>query len=284
MVTTGGWAYCLQLQALARREHYTLACGRYWKDGYVGYGLRAKRHLDWGDPAYLATSHARSPALHRTVGGQLDPDRRLLLGLRRRHPRLPPPRAQTDAADRDRLLPRSRRPPHALPPTHPTAREIDAETGGSAARRSGYARVTVQGLAQLVRAGTSLTVIWSISTSERVEFGGATCDRTANAATLAALAPTLDRPVPPGSPTAGTATTSGIAAAPSSPATRPDTKSASHPTARSPPARPALRTTGQEAIFSQRAGRPEDVVGRTPRNARRCICGKGRLGVRSRTE
>jgi hypothetical protein len=40
MVTTGGWAYCEQVRALARRTGYALLCSRYLKDGYLGYGLR----------------------------------------------------------------------------------------------------------------------------------------------------------------------------------------------------------------------------------------------------
>src|SRR5438477_8921449 len=55
IATTGGWAYCEQLRVLARRTHYTLLCGRYAKDGYLGYGLRRRRHLDWGDPSYLTS-------------------------------------------------------------------------------------------------------------------------------------------------------------------------------------------------------------------------------------
>src|SRR5262249_47051412 len=81
-----------------------------------------------------------------------------------------------------------------LPPNHPTAREIDAETGGSRgalARRS----VDVYGLARLLRQGTKLTVVWSIASGERRFFAGATCDRTANAETLARLARTLGRPI-----------------------------------------------------------------------------------------
>ena len=71
MATSGGWAYCLQLQALARRSGYTLVCGRYAADGYTGYGLRSERRLDWGDPAYLAGLAARIAAVHAQVGGEL---------------------------------------------------------------------------------------------------------------------------------------------------------------------------------------------------------------------
>ena len=39
-------------------------------------------------------------------------------------------------------------------------------------------------------------VIWSTSNDERVEFGGATCHRSANAGVLDALARASGRPVP----------------------------------------------------------------------------------------
>jgi pimeloyl-ACP methyl ester carboxylesterase len=195
MVTTGGWPYCLQLQTLARRERYTLACGRYWKDGYLGYGLRSKRHLDWGDPAYLAAFARKIADLHHKIGGEL-----VLVGvsysgfgvatLASHHPELRPSRVIVIDSFLDLVARRS-----ALPPKHPTAREIDAETGGTLAALSART-VSVPGLAQLVASGTRLIVIWSTSTDEQVEFGGATCDRTADASVLAALAKKLGRPVP----------------------------------------------------------------------------------------
>ena len=195
MVTTGGWAYCLQVQVLARREHYTLACGRYWKDGYLGYGLRAKRHLDWGDPAYLSELARKVSELRRTIEGKL-----LLVGvsysgfgvatLATHHPELRP--SQLIVIDSYLDLVARRR---ALPATQATAREIDAETGGSAAALQAR-NVSVPGLAQLVRGGTRVVVVWSTSTDEQVEFRGATCDDSANASTLAALAQKLGRGVP----------------------------------------------------------------------------------------
>jgi pimeloyl-ACP methyl ester carboxylesterase len=195
MVTTGGWPYCLQLQTLARRERYTLACGRYFKDGYLGYGLRAKRHLDWGDPGYLAAFARRIEALHRAIGGEL-----ALVGvsysgfgvaaLASRHPELRPSRVIVIDSFLDLAARRA-----ALPSAHPTAREIDAETGGTLASLRART-VSVPGLARLVGNGTRLMVIWSVSVDERVEFGGATCDRTANASVLAELAQTVGRRVP----------------------------------------------------------------------------------------
>ncbi len=51
------------------------------------------------------------------------------------------------------------------------------------------------GLARLVRNGTELVVVWSVSDDERKEFRGATCDRHANAEMLALTAAILRRPL-----------------------------------------------------------------------------------------
>jgi hypothetical protein len=195
MVTSGGWAYCQQVRRLARRTHYTLLCGRYWKDGYLGRELRARRQLDWGNPRYLASLAARTQTLHNRVGGEL-----LFLGVSysgfgiatfaTHHPELRPDRLIVIDAYFD-LVARRR---HAWRSSS-TAAEIDRETGGStAAMRRRSANVAV--LARLVRSGTRLTVIWTISDYERRLFRGATCDETASAGTLSRLARTLRRPVP----------------------------------------------------------------------------------------
>jgi hypothetical protein len=194
IATTGGWAYCEQLRRLAHRTHYTLLCGRYAKDGYLGYGLRPQRHLDWGDPSYLASLAGKIGAEHRRVGGML-----LLLGvsysgfgvatLASHHPELRPDRLIVIDSYLDLVARRA-----ALPASHETAREIDGETGGSSeelAARSVY----LAGLARLVHAGTRLSVIWSVSADEQREFNGATCSRDANARVLQQLADTLGRPV-----------------------------------------------------------------------------------------
>lgn len=76
MATTEGWAYCLHVQALARDSGYTLICGRYAADGYLGYGLRAQRHLDWGNPDYLSSFARKIAGLHRQVGGSVSSCRR----------------------------------------------------------------------------------------------------------------------------------------------------------------------------------------------------------------
>jgi pimeloyl-ACP methyl ester carboxylesterase len=195
MVTSGGWAYCEQLHALARRSRYTLLCGRYSKDHYLGPGLRPQRHLDWGEPHYLARFAEKIRAVHRRVGGTL-----ILIGvsysgfgvatLASHHPEIGADRLIVIDSYLDLVARRK-----LLPYTHQTAQEIDQETGGSQAelrRRS----VSVAGLARLVRTGTRFTDIWSISPDEERFFHGATCDRGANAETLSKLARTLGRPIP----------------------------------------------------------------------------------------
>ena len=194
LVTTGGWAYCLQVQKLARRTRFELLCGRYVKDGYTGPGLRSQRHLDWGDPAYLADLAVQVAAVHARIGGSL-----VLLGisysgfgvatLASHHPELRPDALIVIDSFLD-LVARRRQ----LPAGHVTAHEIDAETGGSLAALR-VRTVSVAGLARLVRQGTVLTVVWSTSPDEQKEFLGATCNVGANAGVLQQLADTLGRPV-----------------------------------------------------------------------------------------
>lgn len=83
---------------------------------------------------------------------------------------------------------------HRLPDGHETAREIDEETGGTETALA-HRSVSIDGLAHLVRHGTRLTVIWSVSGDEERFFNGATCNRNANAETLARLARLLRRPI-----------------------------------------------------------------------------------------
>jgi hypothetical protein len=194
MVTSGGWAYCEQVRALARRGGYTLLCGRYAKDGYLGLGLRAERRLDWGNPGYLANLAAEIQAAHRRIGGEL-----VLIGvsysgfgvatLASHHPELHPDRLIVIDSYLDLVARRA-----ALPASHETAREIDAETGGSTAALEAR-NVSVDGLARLIESGTRLTVIWSTSADERREFNGATCNADANAGPLLQLATDAGRPV-----------------------------------------------------------------------------------------
>lgn len=194
MVTSGGWAYCEQLRPVARRTRYTLLCGRYELDGYLGPGLRSKRRLDWGNPAYLARLAGSAEALHRRIGGKL-----VLIGvsysgfgvatLATHHPELRPARLIVIDSYFDLAARRS-----LLPGAHETAREIDGEVGTSPTelrRRS----ASPAGLARLVRSGTDLVAVWSVSEDERRRFNGATCGLGASAATLARVARLLGRPV-----------------------------------------------------------------------------------------
>jgi pimeloyl-ACP methyl ester carboxylesterase len=164
------------------------------KDGYLGYGLRSQRHLDWGNPGYLASLAAKVQAEHRRVGGEL-----MLIGvsysgfavanLASHHPEIRPDRLIVIDSYLDLVARRA-----ALPDWQVTARDIDAETGGSlAALQAG--NVSVPGLARLVRGGTELDVVWSVSPGERREFNGATCNRGADSDVLSHLADVLQRPV-----------------------------------------------------------------------------------------
>jgi hypothetical protein len=194
MVTSGGWAYCQQVKALARNTHYTLLCGRYIKDGYTGYGLLSQRRLDWGNPAYLASLSRKVIAWHRRVGGKL-----VLIGvsysgfgvatLASHHPELRPDQLIVIDSFLDLVERRA-----ALPPTHNTARDIDRETGGSLAALQARS-VSPTALAQLISAGTDVSVIWSIAPSEKRTFNGATCDAAANAAVLLQTSDALGKPV-----------------------------------------------------------------------------------------
>jgi pimeloyl-ACP methyl ester carboxylesterase len=194
LVTTGGWAYCQQVRALARRSRLTLLCGRFPTDGYIGPGLRTHRHLDWGNGAYLRALAREAGMLHERVGGEL-----LLVGvsysgfgvatLASHHPELRPDRLIVIDSYLDLAARR------AAAGTGAIGREIDVETGGSKAALE-QRSVRIDGLAELVAAGTRLQVIWSIAPDEAREFKGATCNLTANAAVLQRLANALGKPVP----------------------------------------------------------------------------------------
>ena len=194
MVTSGGWAYCRQVVALARNAGYTLLCGRYPKDGYLGLGQRAQRHLDWGEPAYLSALAREARSLHDRVGGEL-----VLLGvsysgfgvatLASHHPELAPDRlividSYLDLAARRAAAGRGG-----------IGREIDLETGGTDAAIASR-NVRADRLARLIDHGTRLQVVWSISPDEEREFKGATCNLGANAGVLQQVADALRRPVP----------------------------------------------------------------------------------------
>ena len=194
MVTSGGWAYCQQVRELARKEDFTLLCGRYPKDRYLGLGQRSERHLDWGEPAYLSALAREARTLHERVGGEL-----VLLGvsysgfgvatLASHHPELRPSRLIVIDSYLDLAARR------VAASAGGTGREIDLETGGSAAEIAAR-NVRPRSLARLVEQGTRLQVIWSIAADEAREFKGATCNAGANATMLQAVADALGRPVP----------------------------------------------------------------------------------------
>jgi pimeloyl-ACP methyl ester carboxylesterase len=194
MVTSGGWAYCEQMRPIARRTRYTLLCGGFEQDGYLGPGLRSKRHLDWGNSAYLARFAETVASVSRSVGGKL-----VLIGvsysgfgvatLATHHPELRPDRLIVIDSYFDLVLRRS-----LLPHSHETAAEIDGEVGTSQSALESRSSDPAE-LARLVRTGTELTVVWSVSEDERRLFNGATCGRSGNAATLARVSLLLRRPV-----------------------------------------------------------------------------------------
>jgi hypothetical protein len=193
IVTTGGWLYCANTQTLAREAGYTLLCGRYFKDGYTWYNLRAKRHLDWGNPAYLAEFAADIARFHRQIAGPM-----VFLGvsysgfgmatLASHHPELRPSRLIVVDSYLD-LVARWR---HSA--DDPLGRVIVAETGPSLAAIKTRS-VDLRGLAELVRHGTQLSVVWSIANKENWAFQGATCARDVDAEPLARLARLLHRAV-----------------------------------------------------------------------------------------
>lgn len=193
VVTTGGWLYCANTQRLARAAGYTLFCGKFSKDGYTADDLRAKRHLDWGNPVYLAQFAREIARVHRQVGGPL-----IFVGvsysgfgmatLASHHPELRPDRLIVV----DSYLDLVARWQHGA--SQPIGREITAETGRSLAALRARS-VDLQGLAKLVRQGTRLSVIWSITAEEGRLFKGATCARDVTAEPLAKLARILRKPV-----------------------------------------------------------------------------------------
>ena len=197
MVTTGGWAYCEQVRPVARATRYTLLCGRYCKDGYLGPGLRSRRRLDWGDPAYLTDLAAKIRAASTIeVGGKL-----VLIGvsysgfgvatLASHHPELRPDRLIVIDSYLDLVAREAPALTGTRPPRKSTQRPVER-------RRASPPLVGVDGLARLVRSGTELTTVWSVSEDERRFFAGATCDRNADAATLSRLARCSDDRFPPG--------------------------------------------------------------------------------------
>lgn len=202
LLTVGGPIYCMQLKTLARNVHASLACTDYGPNRYEGAGERAGRLEDWGDPQYLAAV-ARVPAQLRREGIQIS--KLVVVGvsysgfgnaeLVATHPELRP--AALIVVDSYLDLPARYA---ALPPSHPTRKEIETALGGPlSARPSAYEARSpshhLDGIARAIRDGMVLVDVWSVSAEEQHEFLGATCSRWANAEWLSRLATLLGRPV-----------------------------------------------------------------------------------------
>src|SRR5262249_45044564 len=116
----------LRADAPARkRSGYTLLCGTYEKDGYLGAGPRSRRHLDLGKRCLSGSVRHQIEALHGRVGGEL-----VVIGvsysgfgvatIASHHPELRPDRLIVFDSYLDLPARRSK-----LPDSHETAREID---------------------------------------------------------------------------------------------------------------------------------------------------------------
>jgi hypothetical protein len=202
LLTLGGPVYCVQLRSLAAHVDASLACTDYGPNRYERLGQRAGRREDWGDPAYLAAVAAVPDRLRRqgvkisqlvvvgvSYSGYADTE------LVATHPELRPAALVVVDSYLD-LAARY----DALPPAHETRREMEAVLGGTVAEQKAVydARSPshhLDGLAQAIRAGMRLVVVWSVSPREQREFRGATCSRLANAQWLADLAGVLHAPV-----------------------------------------------------------------------------------------
>jgi pimeloyl-ACP methyl ester carboxylesterase len=202
LMTLGGPVYCRQLLGLAQYLDASLLCPDYARNGERAGSSRAARVEDWGDPRYL-DEVAQLPA--RLRAGGIKFSETILVGasyagyanteLIATHPQLRPSALILvdtffDLADRYQ----------ALPPSHETRTEINRVLGGTLAERpKEYAARSpshhLRGLAQAIRHGMKLVVVWSVSNDERREFDGATCSRAASAQWLGQLATLLGRPL-----------------------------------------------------------------------------------------
>ena len=195
LFTVGGPIYCEQLLSLARHLHASLACTDYGPNRYQGVGGRAGRREDWGDPRYDAAAAGVPDRLRRTgvkisklvvVGvsysGYADAE------LVATHPEMRP--AALVVVDSYLDLPARY---NALPAHHETRTEMESVLGGTLATNpTAYTERSpshhLGGLADTLRHGMRLVVVWSIALSEQREFRGATCSRLANAQWLSNLA------------------------------------------------------------------------------------------------
>lgn len=202
LLTVGGPAYCMQLETLARNIGASLACTDYGPNRYEGAGGRAGRREDWGDPAYDAAV-AALPGRLRAQGVRIS--KLVVVGvsysgyanaeLVATHPELHPAALVVVDSYLD-LAARYR----ALPAHHETRTEMETVLGGTLDQTpAAYAARSpshhLAGLAQAIRGGMRLVVVWSLAPEEKREFLGATCSRLADAQWLADLAHVLGKPV-----------------------------------------------------------------------------------------
>ena len=201
-MTLGGPIYCGLLLPLAEALDATRLCPDYGRNGEKTGASRDLRVEDWGDPRYLAAA-AQLPAELRRQGVEIS--KLVVIGpsyagyanaeLVATHPEMKPDALIVIDSYLD--LPARYK---ALPPTHQTRKEMEQVIGGTLAQNpAAYAARSpshhLDGLAGAMRHGMKLIDVWSIAPSEKHEFAGATCQRTADAAWLAQLATLLRRPV-----------------------------------------------------------------------------------------
>ena len=160
--------------ALARHIDASLACTDYGPNRYEGVGGRALRKEDWGDPAY-DSAVARVPDRLRAQGVKIS--KLIVVGvsysgyanaeLVATHPELRA--AALIVVDSYLDLPARYL---ALPRHHETRREIERVLGGTLeARPAAYQARSpshhLAGLAQAMRHGTRLVVVWSLAPEEK---------------------------------------------------------------------------------------------------------------------
>ena len=202
LMTLGGPNYCVQLQNLASRIDASLLCADYGRNKYETPSERAGRMEDWGDPAYDAAA-ALLPAKLARTGVKIS--KLIVIGvsysgfanaeLVATHPELRPAALIVVDSFLD-LTARF----NALPTYHETRKEIETVVGGTPADvPQAYAARSpsnhLDGLATAIRNGMKFIDIWSVSSTEKREFRGATCSLTANAQWLSQLATLSGTPV-----------------------------------------------------------------------------------------
>jgi len=202
LMTLGGPNYCVQLQNVATQVHANRLCVDYGADRYLTPSERSGRVEDWGDPAYDAAV-AKLPAQLARKGVKISG--LIVVGvsyagyanaeLVATHPEMKPAALIVVDSFLD-LTARFA----ALPSYHETRKEIETVLGGTPDQiqrvyQDRSPSHHLDGLATAIRNGMKFIDVWSVSQSEKREFLGATCDATANAQWLTALAGKLGKPV-----------------------------------------------------------------------------------------